>query len=303
MKKYILVLTMLIALGSNAQFQELNIGVGDATYYGDLNSMNQRGFGDLFKEGISSKNMKLSFSLGYRYNFKERFSIGLNFYHMNLAGYDSDNANPVGFDANFYRKGRNLSFFTTVNQGFADFKIEPFRTATKWNEMKKWHLSPYVSGGIGFFKFNPKTLYNGQEVELQPLGTEGQGIAGYKAPYSLFEICIPVGIGVRFTEPRRRFSVSLDFNYNHTFTDYIDDVSGNYVDPAVISANNNASRAGLINALANRNTYGSGYEYITTSAQQRGNANNNDFFMTSQVKFSYYFKNSDKDAYYKCCGF
>jgi hypothetical protein len=300
MKKYLLIFTLFSFLGLNAQFQELGVGVGYANYLGDLNTSTS------LAQQFRFQDYKLSLSIGYRYNFKKLFSVGFNFYHMNLAGYDSDNASPVGYDASFYRKNRNFSFHTAINQGFLDFRYEPFRKDNSWSK-SKIHISPYIGAGFGFFKFNPKTMYNGQEYELQPLGTEGQGLPGYNAPYSLFEIGIPLSFGIRITDKNRKFGVSIDFTNTVTFTDYIDDVSSYYVNPAIVNANYSPAKAALVNALANRNTFPTTgpatFTEVTYHDQKRGNSNFNDHFMTGQIKFSYYFKNSDKDAYYKCCGF
>jgi Domain of unknown function (DUF6089) len=304
MKKYIILLTIICFTRANAQFQELGFGVGTAAYLGDLNSGNNKTIVDQFTEGYRPKNVRLSLSLNYRYNFEKMFSLGFSYYHMNLAGYDSDNPTPVGYDAAFYRKNRNLSFHTAINQGFVDARIEPFRTPKSWTS-GKMHISPYASLGFGFFKFNPKTMYNGQEYELQPLGTEGQGLPGYNAPYSLFEIGVPLGLGIRVTDKNRKYAISLDFNNTFTFTDYIDDVSSYYVNPAIVRANNDPAKAALINALGNRSTFPSGFTEVTYYDQKRGNSDYNDYFTTTQLKFSYYFQtgSGSSNAYYKCCGF
>lgn len=298
MKKIIFLIAVVICFNVNAQFQEIVGGVGYANYLGDLNSKNT------IAQQINFNDFKLSLSLGYRYNFQKMFSIGLNFYHMNVAGYDSENTDVVGYNAAFYRKNRNLSFHSIINQGFLDFRIEPFRTQKSWTS-GKIHISPYFGAGVGFFKFNPKTMYNGQEYELQPLGTEGQGLPGYQAPYNLFQIGIPLSFGIKITDKNRKFGVALDFTQTITFTDYIDDVSSYYVNPAVVNANYDPAKAALVNALGNRNTFPAGFTEVTYYDQKRGNSDYNDYFMTGQVKFSYYFQtgSGSSNAYYKCCGF
>lgn len=297
MKKYILIITLISCIGLNAQFQELGVGVGNSTYIGELNHTNNT----LFQQ-FDIKDSKLSLSLGYRYNFTNMFSLGFSFYHLNIAGYDANNSDPVGYDKAFYRKNRNLSFHSSVNQGFVDFRVEPFRTSKSWGN-NKMHVSPYIGAGFGFFKFNPKTMYNGQEYELQPLGTEGQGLPGYGSKYSLFETCIPISLGVRFTDKNRKFGVAIDLTNSITFTDYIDDVSSYYVNPSVVNANYDPAKAALVNALGNRNTFPAGFTEVTFYDQKRGNTESNDYLMSAQVKFSYYFANNAGNSYYKCCGF
>lgn len=48
-------------------------------------------------------------------------------------------------------------------------------------------------------------------------------------PYSRFQIVLPVGIGARY-KLTNNLDISMDIGYRHTFTDYLDDVSGEYVD-------------------------------------------------------------------------
>lgn len=66
-------------------------------------------------------------------------------------------------------------------------------------------------------------------VELQPLTTEGQGMEGFDSPYSLTQISIPFGLGVKFSV-NKFVSIGLEWGLRKTFTDYIDDVSKDYVD-------------------------------------------------------------------------
>jgi len=72
--------------------------------------------------------------------------------------------------------------------------------------------------------------------ELQPLGTEGQGIAGYDEKYKLFSIGIPAGLGVKFNF-NKTVNVGLEMGVRYTFTDYIDDVGGKYPDLGVLKEN------------------------------------------------------------------
>jgi len=294
------------ALLNGAESHELNVGVGMAQYFGDLNRTEANSsFLNPVVEGFNLKNYHASYSIGYRYNFKYRFSVGASFYHLQISGYDSDNSSNLSGDRPYYRLVRNLNFRSAVNQGIIDFRYEPLKVEKKWNK-GKWLASPYIGVGIGLFAYNPKTTYMGQDVELQPLGTEGQGATGYPAKYSLTQICVPAGFGVKFYNPSRKFSLALDINYSYTFTDYLDDVSTNYVNPSVFytNPNNTAAQAALADALANRNLYGrtSAESYITQPGEIRGDPNYNDHFMTGQIKFSYYF-NVMRDAYYRCCGF
>jgi hypothetical protein len=168
-----------------------------------------------------------------------------------------------------------------------DLRYEFNRTPKKWlNE--KWLWSPYVGLGIGAFQFNPKTFYNGNEIDLKPYNTEGQGLPGYGQPYKLIVMDIPMNFGFKIYNPTRRVSLQIDANYNYTFTDYIDDVSGKYPNPKDIDKYYGTAKELQINALANRNIT-KGYEYLSAPGKQRGNSANNDHFLTFQMKFSFNF--------------
>ena len=77
-------------------------------------------------------------------------------------------------------------------------------------------------------------------MALQPLGTEGQNAAlldtdaNFGAePYSLLQLAIPFGLGVRFGIGEA-LDFSFDISARYLFTDYLDDVSTNYVDLGVL---------------------------------------------------------------------
>ena len=100
----------------------------------------------------------------------------------------------------------------------------------------------YINGGISIFYHNPMgkvpefKLNNerysnaGEWVALRPLGTEGQFSDHYDAkPYSNIQFSIPFGGGFSF-RLNDRLNFDFEINYRLLLTDYIDDVSGNYVD-------------------------------------------------------------------------
>ena len=264
-----------------SQSHELSLGIGTSTYYGDLGIANNK-----FMQPISefnTGNIKMSYTAGYRYNFAQYLSIGLNLSMMYLSAYDSDNDRNGD---NLFRKMRNLSFHTDIYEASVTANFEPLRNDFRWDE-DNWFISPYVGAGIGIFNFNPKAFYGNQEVELQPLGTEGQGLPGGKAKYSLTQMNLPVSLGVKFYNPARTFSVAFDATYRYTYTDYLDDVSTVYTDPSGFSFYP-VSQAVLANALHDR-AYETFPGLIFGPGQQRGNSKDNDTYMSLQLKFSYYF--------------
>ncbi|WP_170254619.1 DUF6089 family protein [Phaeodactylibacter luteus] len=87
-------------------------------------------------------------------------------------------------------------------------------------------IAPYVFGGGAVFRFSPEAEFDGDFVQLQPLGTEGQGLPGYDAPYSLTQWAIPLGLGVKILLSDQ-VTLGLEFGGRKLFTDYLDDVSAN----------------------------------------------------------------------------
>lgn len=68
------------------------------------------------------------------------------------------------------------------------------------------------------------------ETDLRDWKTEGQGYSKEtpgKRPYSLLNIGIPAGGGVRYVL-NKQWTVSAEFSYYYFFTDYLDDVSDGY---------------------------------------------------------------------------
>jgi len=75
----------------------------------------------------------------------------------------------------------------------------------------------------------------GKWVNLRPLGTERaifdirrHGTRIMHKPYSLIQVAIPFGVGARF-RINEVMDIWADLGFRYTFTDYLDDVSRNYV--------------------------------------------------------------------------
>ena len=74
-------------------------------------------------------------------------------------------------------------------------------------------------------------------MALQPLGTEGQQVSGkfpdrhYPKPYKRTQLSIPMGAGINY-KVNRQINLGYEIGWRKTFTDYLDDVSGRYANPA-----------------------------------------------------------------------
>jgi hypothetical protein len=200
--KQLLIGLFSLPLFASAQNFHFSGRLGLAGYSGDLKSQTN-----------------LMGSLGARYDLTERIALRSYLTLSKLRGDDKK-----GNEGN---KVRNLNFQSGL------FEWEAGAQYSFLNPNNSWWI-PYAFAGVGVFHFNPKTKdENGQTVKLQPLSTEGQGVIEGVKKYGLTQLCIPMGIGIErsLNEDMR---LGLEIGYRYTFGDHIDDVSGAYVDQALL---------------------------------------------------------------------
>jgi hypothetical protein len=179
----------------------------------------------------------------------------------NVHGADSQSDDP-------FQLNRNLSFKSHILELAAGVEIDLFKY--RINDMK-YPISPYFFYEIAYFNMNPQGEYLGNPVDLQPLGTEGQGTAlSDKNRYNLHQLSIPLGIGVKFNLAKR-VAISVEYGIRKTFTDFLDDVSGNYVDHDQLRALNGPLAA----ELAEPSLSGIG---SSPAGLNRGNSANKDWY-------------------------
>ncbi len=181
------------------------------------------------------------------------------------------------------RKRRNLNFASPLYEYgiYSDLRINKL-----WKGLNKYKLRLYVTVGINYIHFDPHAYYKGEWIRLQPLGTEGQNIAeSGKKPYSLYNWSRPLGVIMEF-DLTKRMSFGIEFSPRKTYTDYLDDVSGTYVNYDELIASSNPLGA----ALANRQGeyLGTGPVKVTTGTL-RGRADRNDWYSHFGVYLKYRF--------------
>ena len=124
--------------------------------------------------------------------------------------------------------------------------------------------------GFGLTTVNPKAELDGVSHNLRKLQTEGISYGG-------IALVIPVGLGVRY-QLNDDFAVALEGGYRFTFTDYLDDLSTLYFDPASFD-----DPIGV--ALADR-----GPEIGVApkmAGDQRGNPGSDDAYYIISIKLEY----------------
>lgn len=230
LRQLIAVLTALLPLAAMAQRNdfvgrsELVVAGGGMTYIGDLND--QSAFGDVHAAG----------SIGLRTRLDNRWSV------RGMVSYGTISAEKDCIEQ------RNLSFKSELFEGAMTLEFD-FRPYGPGATESMW--TPYLFGGLAVFHFNPMasyTLADGtmQWVELQPLRTEGQGTSLYpkRRPYALTQLSMPFGVGVRL-RLGKHVSMTAEYGFRKTWTDYLDDVSTTYVGSELLMEQVSAESAQL----------------------------------------------------------
>ena len=186
------------------------------------------------------------------------------------------------------RYNRNLDFRSTIYEACAIAEIHPLYMFINWakRDASPPRFSPYIAGGIGIFSFNPQGTIPGTKtwVNLQPLSTEGQGFPSYpnRPKYKLKELNFPVGGGIKF-EASRLLNFRLEVLHRFTRTDYLDDLSTTYINPADYARYLPASKAALALRMADKQI---NPVAIPSTGRKRGTATENDGYLTIALKMS-----------------
>jgi hypothetical protein len=261
-----------------AQFFEFGIGGGTSHYMGDLAPVM-----------VQMSQTKVSQKLFANYIWKNKIGLGISLNHGKISGDDTKTDN-------IFLKQRNLNFKTGIWEGH--FRVENYiKGFYPFQKTKK--LFPYVFAGLGMFLYSPYTTYNGARVALQPLGTEGQGTPlSNKPKYNLAQVCIPFGAGVKYPISKH-FILGAEVGFRKLFTDYLDDVSGNYVDLNMLT-NYSGAQAAALSVRADELT---GNPAGIQPGEKRGNPKQLDWYTFVQVSLSYIpFNNKNRLTYMKSTG-
>lgn len=148
--------------------------------------------------------MSWTANAGLWYQINQRWGLQLNYTVGEISGNDA-------FSVSESRRARDLRFKSFIHEIGIRGTYDILRN-------DKWKFLPYLTVGVGAIRFNPKR----DGVALQPMATEG-------ASYGIWNVSIPSGIGAKYNIDCN-WAIKGEINYHWTFTDYLDDVSGNYPD-------------------------------------------------------------------------
>ncbi|MEM6843166.1 MAG: DUF6089 family protein [Bacteroidota bacterium] len=301
-----------LAFANAKQYITLEVSANALNYFGDIAPQSSFASTDISftRPGIGiSSSVRLGQSLSAR----------LGFMWGRISSSDFEVASPDDRN-NIYRYARNLQFRNNIKDLSLMLVYDIF--PNPYTVTLRQSFTPYIFAGISVFHHNPQGLVpsaaflspgdtlsaeqipqSGEWVALKPLRTEGND-------YSNFSFSIPVGAGVRF-RLNQLMDLEAEVSYRFSFTDYLDDVSTEYVDKGVLGSDlakimsdrslepvdavSGDSRQNLFtddNVLnTNLATYtgADGVEYVHLpgygqAGAQRGNSGNNDVFLTTTLR-------------------
>ena len=203
--------------------------------------------------------------------------VGFNY--GRVTGDDYSTATASGDESQRGRYARNFHFRNDIMELSAVFELDllPSNSGARG----RFPINPYAFFGAAGFYHSPKAIAPefdqagnpvaeaGSWVDLQSLGTEGQNLDTLgTSPYSKFQFAIPAGFGVK-VKLTGNLDLNVEFGLRFLFTDYLDDISGEYIDLAAFDGDDYA----LVRAMSERGA--------ESSALFTGSERNPDFYNTS----------------------
>jgi hypothetical protein len=264
--RFILLLVFPVTLTAQKSYDrawEIPFFLGASNYIGDL------------APDISPKETRVAIGAGIKRDFNGYLSASLMFNYGLISGNDADFKSLAQ---------RNLSFTTSIFELGPQIEFNFFKISNLYHGNR---FSPYLYTGFVIFHFDPKADFDGKTYHLQPLSTEGQGVVpGAPKPYKLWSTAIPIGAGFKY-KLSPQWMLALHGAYRTTFTDYLDDVSGQYPDKAALLA----AKGPVAAALSDRSGEKGG-EYIGYTGNQRGSRDTKDWYIFAGFTLSYIIQKS-----------
>jgi hypothetical protein len=216
---------------------EAGAWIGASSYFGDLNNRL-----DLTKPGLAG-------GLVGRYNFNSRISAKSSLSYGRISAADEDSPNN-------FERNRNLSFSSNIFDLSSSIEFNFFRYE---HGSEDYFFTPYLMLGFSIMRYNPRAELDGTVYDLRDFETEGVG-------YGNFSGGILIGGGWKW-DINKDWSINIELSYRRVFTDYLDDVSTVYPNPANLG--NQTARD-----LSDRSLI----EGISGEGRQRGNSKDNDAY-------------------------
>jgi len=264
---YIYMRTFSIAIAlfisSSTLAQGIHIGV-----FGGLSAYN----GDLTDKLFPKKVTNGAIGITANYEIADQFMLRVGYTYSIVGGADRFNSDTLLVK-------RNFAFETKLNEFSAVGEYYLFNLYER-------RYSPYIFAGLAVYHFNPYAFdANHNKVYLKPLSTEGEGLSGYpdRKEYGLTQLAIPYGGGIKFAISDR-IRIGIELGMRKLFTDYLDDVSKNYIDPNDLLA---AKGQLAVDMSYRADELPGGNPAYPTKADQRGNPKNKDFYYFAGIHLTF----------------
>ncbi len=238
---------------------EIGVKAGISHYTGDLNS-NHFNF------------TKPAAGIVIRRNIDRRFAVKAEILILNIKGDDRISDDTIQLNRGLHFRSSVQELSTQIEFNFLQYEVG--------NLLYNW--TPYIFSGISIYNFNPQAENStGQWVDLQPLGTEGQGTTAFptRKKYSRTQVSIPMGGGLKLSL-NETLSLTFSFSARKTFTDYLDDVSTTYPGNPTEFSSENLEMSDPNNSH-NKN-------------EQRGNELKDDWYYFTGITLSFRLKGKNK---------
>jgi hypothetical protein len=264
----------------NGNYYEPRILVETGIRTGFLN-----GLTDIGKKPVNPKyfnefswnKLQPSFGLDIGLVFQRSVALRFSVTSGNLTGADSSlNSDKA---AGSPRLSRNLHFKSSITEIGLKSEIHPLGILGRSSR-----VSPYFLFGTGFLLYEPQAYLNGGWVKLRQLKSEGQGIIPGVREYGKGTVFLSGGMGV-YLDLSAVWSLRIEWDHRFLFTDYLEDVSTRFIDPAIVKGNLNAEQASNLQELYNLTRDYNGHS-INRPGMIRGNREKMDAFAGLSINFS-----------------
>jgi hypothetical protein len=206
-KKLLLALLLIISITTVTNAQRLrsrwkayryewSAGVGASNFLGDLGGANQIGTNG-FKD-LELSLTRPALTVGLKYKLAESIALHSHLTYGQVRGDDKltteyfRNNRNLNFKSNIYEFNLNFEYAILSSRQGGVYRLRGIKRSSSFE------AQGYIFAGVGVYHFNPMGQFNEKWYELQPLGTEGQGISEARNKYKRTQLCIPVGIGGRY---------------------------------------------------------------------------------------------------------
>jgi len=231
--------------------------------------------GDLQQNQYERDEMQPAYGAFIRHSFNDYIAFKAQVLKGSITGADSN------YSSLLVAKERNLHFRSDIYEAGLQLEV----SFMKFGENNAKIAAPYLLAGIAIFHFNPQAKFEGDWYDLQPFGTEGQGMLTHpeKKKYALTQFAIPLGLGFNIALGEKA-RLGFEMGFRKTFTDYLDDVSGQYPDVESLKSEN--EMAGIFSYRAGEVT---GDEMPNPLGNERGTRAGNDTYGFGGICLSFVF--------------